>query len=748
MEGVNSGDKVGTTPEDVSIRFKTLPLSNIDTDKLGKQIASDWRTHNDYRSDFLQQREWWTQQWRNLRPEDSNGPWENASNFNIPLTLLYGKAIHARLWQLFSDPYFFGVKARKEAFEDKEGSVRDFMQYVIDKYANGKRGTRDVFDMWLWECVFEGAGYLKLYWQRDVHKYLEVEPVVKVTSKQVFSREDMTGREDISTETSEQNVLKEEIVETPHIGRILMEDLLLPRNQSDPQTSEWVKHRVFMTEDELKARAKEGKFDEEQVSEALYHRGSYLDEQSSQIKVQRNETDGYIDPQGYYDGKHAILEHYGKCYIKKKIDGQEAYDISEMPEECVVWVHQASSLVLGWTYLHRISPSGIRPIFAGDFIKFPDRTHGVGVAEILSPIQKAINSVYNLRMDNGVLASTPVGFYRSSSGLKPDKIMIEPGTFNPVDDPQNDIKILQIPYLSNFGNQEEERLIGYTERVLNLSDIQLGRTPQNVGVFRTASGARDFQGETNIQLEIHFDRIARTLNKLLEALFVMARERMPEKLFYRITGENGQPIFGQVSRDSLKGQYDFEINVDVLGENRAAAKQDAVMMMQMLINPAFTQTGVVNPENLYHLARNFLVKNKIRRVNNYVTPPPGAAGDRITPNERIFRIVINNFSDPPIEDTVRMDEDHQAALKIYEAFKQTDHYGMLTSPMQVHALEAVIAKHQQFLMAVQAGGNPNMSGMQMPREGMAPMQGASPGQAPPSQGTLGAPQGEVNGPVV
>lgn len=747
-DSLPSSEDENDPSEDISIRFKTMPLDMIDSEKLGIQVAQDWRKINQYRGDFLQQREWWTQNWRNLRPEDVVGPWDNSSNFNIPITLLYGKAVHARLWQLFSDPYFFGVKARKEAFEDKEGDIRDFMQYLLEQYCNGKKGTREVFDNWLWDCVFEGTGYLKLYWQRDVHKYMEVEKVVKLSKTTVFSREDLTGRDDVKSEISEENVVKEEVVETPFIGRILMEDLLLPRGQGDPQTSDWVKHRIFMTEDELKARGRDGKFDAAQVEESLKHKGSYLDEQSSQIKIQRYETDGYIDPQGYYDGKHSIIEHHGKAYIKKKLTGLEEYEYSEFPEDVVIWVHQASGLTLGWTYLYRVSPSGIRPIFGANFITFPDRSHGVGVAEVLAPTQKGINSVYNLRMDNGILASTPVGFYRASSGLKPDKIQIEPGTFNPVDDPINDVKIMQIPYLSNFGNQEEDRLVNYVEKVLNLSDIQLGRSPAHVGVFRTASGSQDFQSETNIQLEIHFDRIARTLSRLLQAIFTLSRERMPENLYYRITGESGQPVFGEVSRDTLKGQYDFEINVDILGESRTQAKQDATMLMQMMINPAFTQTGVVTPENLYNLAKNFLVKNKVRRVGNYITAPPNYQGDFVTPTERIFRIVVDNFMDPPVESTVRMNENHEEALRLYDGFKQSPHYGMLTSPLQLLALERVIQAHQRFMQAVAAGSNPNMTGMQTPRQGFAPMQGAQPGAgAPPSQGTLGRPQGQVNGPI-
>ena len=54
-------------------------------------------------------------------------------------------------------------------------------------------------------------------------------------------------------------------------------------------------------------------------------------------------------------------------------------------------------------------------------------------------------------------------------------------------------------------------------------------------------------------------------------------------------------------------------------------------------------------------------------------------------------------------------------------------------------------KHLQMLTAAQAGGNPNMMGMQTPRDGMQPMEAM--GAGPVDQGTLGTPMGEANGPV-
>lgn len=735
-------------PDTISLRYKTMPIDMIDADALARQVCDEWKGVNNDREDFMTRREEWVAMWRDLIGSNYNLPFEGASDFHIPLVLIYGKAIHARLWQLFSDPSnFFGVRARLEAFEAKEENIKNFMQFILTDYANSRMGTRDVFDEWLWDVVFEGSGFLKLYWHREVHEYTDVVPKLEARFSTVFDKDNLTGRDVAETTLSEKEVERFEVLETPHLKRMLLEDVGMPVGESDPQTSRWVTHSVTMTDEDLKTRARDGKFFEEQVEEAIQHRTNQLDatgDQNQQFKQMRKEIDGYYDSMGYTDtGFHVILERYGKVYVEEKYDDDMHDDLKKFPREVVCWVHQASGRLLGWTFLHRISPGGIRPVFKGDFIRFPERNVGVGVGEFVGPQNKAADAVYNLRMDSGILASTPMGVYRSNSNLKPQSFKVQPGTMFPVDDPQNDVRIFSFPFLTGFGSQEEDRINSYIERGLSISDLQLGRTPTKVGAMRTASGANQLESASGIQLEIHFDRLARPLRRCLQALFRLCRERVPAALYFRITGEDGAPIFGKVDRENLRGEYDFEINVDVLGQTRLEQQQQSVLLMQSMINPALMQTGVVGPKNLYAFAKNFLIKHRVRGIDNYLTAPQDYEGPVVTPEERVMRIVVGGHVNPPIEGTVRLGENHERALQVYDAFKQSEQYGWLGQPSQIAALESLIQKHQQMMAALAGGANPNLTGMQVPRDGFQNL----PAQAG-DMGALGAPQGEVNGPVV
>lgn len=738
--------------EEVPSRYQTLELEKIDQEYVGNLVVDGWRKSQQQRQEFLERREEWMATWRSLEAQVREGPWDNSANFHIPLTLTYGKAIHARLWQLFADrTAFFGVMSRIEAFKDREIAVKQFMDFVWTSWLNKKTGAKGVLDEWLWDVTFDGSGILKLWWHREKFKFLDSVPVKVTEQTTVFDRATLTGQTiEGATRIEHEDEEKEEVFECPMIGGISIEDLNLPIGQHDPQTSDWVSHQMEMTDEDLKNMVENEQFDKDAVEEIIAHRNTlfYSNDPGDQIKLDRRQTDGIDDYTGYTQEKcHYVIEWYGKAYISKEVDGEETADLEAMPQEIVAWVHKATKKVLGWTYLHRINPAGLRPIFKVDFNRFPGRTWGVGVGEMLDEISRNMDALYNLRVDNGTIASVPMGVFRASSGLKTDTINIHPGTLYPVDD-VNDVRMFQFPYLAGFGEREEANLRQYAESLLSVSEIQLGIAPQKVGALRNATGSNILESASNIQLQIHFDRIARGIDPLLQALFSLCRQRMPVKLFYRVTGERGEPIFGEVSRQDLEGNFDFIINIDVLGQSKVERQQAATLKMQTLMNPLFFQTGIVQPSNLYNLAKEFLRANNTQRIDDYLTKPQDYQGEIISAGERFHRIAIGLIDG--IEDTVRFNENHEQALKVYEAFKADDNYYGLLKPEQVAALERVIEKHMQLLEAQQAPGMlNNMGNNQLPQGALPPVTpqiggGGETLQAQQTAQGLGTP----NGPMV
>lgn len=727
--------------EQVSKRDQALSIDSVDEEYIVSLAQKTWNDYDLVRRNNLDKREAVESSWRDLRAVENTSPWDWSSNFHVPLSLTYGKAVHARLWQLFSNPNgFYSVEALKESFQDREVDIKRFMDWVLYKYANGKLGARREFDRWLWDLVFGGSGYLKVYWKKTQREYRDVVVTPQIEEKLFFDPELNTGRTrtDIKFEEREEDVVED--LETPQIRRILAEDIAMPLGYHDPQDCPSLVLRCFMSTDALKEKARQKIFYMDAVEESLgFVESRWLQsDNTTNIKTDRADMDGY-DANDYVDDQHVILEYYGPAYIGKNLNENEANkDIKQKKREIVAWIHKASGRVLGWTYLSRISPSGLRPIFKADYVTFPERTDGVGVGELLYDIQRNTDALHNLRMDNGMLASIPMFAYRASStSLKPHIMKVRPGEGVPVDD-VNDIRPFNFPFLTGFGNQEQAQLQDYAERLISTSDLQLGRAPQRVGALRNATGSNLLAQESGIQLEIHFDRIAECMSKMLKCLFELCRERMPEELYFRVMGKRGEPVFGRVNRESLRGEYDFIISADILGQSQLEKQQMSMLVMQTLQNPVLTQTGIVTPENIYNMAMNFLKVHKIARIDDYVTPPQGYQGPKLSSQERLARIMIGLGGD--IGSTVRMDENHEKALEELQSFVDSDYFGVLKTEEQIAQFRELVQAHEQMLAAqAQAGSMPNVSGMQIPTDGITPdnLGGIAPDQV-----------GVPNGPVV
>lgn len=225
---------------------------------------------------------------------------------------------------------------------------------------------------------------------------------------------------------------------------------------------------------------------------------------------------------------------------------------------------------------------------------------------------------------------------------------------------------------------------------------------------------------------------------------------MDDQLFFRVTGEDGKGVFGDIRRQDLRGDYDFTISVDLAASSEAEKQQRVTLMLQTLLNPTLMQVGVVQPQNLYEVLKEYLIRHQIRNPDTFITKPPQYIGPPLSPEDRIFKILMGQSENPPIEQTVRPEENHSVALAVYDQFKKSDLYGLFNRT-QMAALHEVEAEHQKYMDLASGGlaGIPNVSGTQMPGTGGLPGLGAPGG---PSAGAatgspLASPEGEVNGPV-
>lgn len=734
-------------------RDETLKLSMIDVDYLERLIEDQIRSFQLSHEDYFEQRREWLLALRDLRYRYKEGNFEDAADIHVPWTLIMAKALHARIFQIFSQDNFFAVEANNVAFRDREETITWFMNWVLSKWTNRGSGKSDFTDAWISDVIDEGSGVGKLMWDRWQHKFLDLDlEVTETPDESIFATDaEVKVEPTVKTKARIKNVLKTTVHAAPKLATVPIEDFMMPSGGFSVEESPWVANRVYLRDDDMKLRVRQGRFDKDVVEEALERRINRTRSDTSNTRAQEFRRDmanmeGVTPDQGpshHEMGHHTIVEWYGRAYVELDVDDETRTDVDILPEEIVVWYHEDLKKIIGWTYLHRLVPSGKRPFYKADFIPSKERAFGIGVAELLFSLNEHIDALHNLKLDNGVLASLPFGVYRANSTFKPDVFRVRPGDMIPVED-VNDFKFTSIPYLGQFGENEELALTGYGEKLLAVNDINLGNlTGRGVaGALRNATGASFVDRQANIQLHPHLDRIARVLKMLLSDLFILCRSRMDDQLFFRVTGEDGAGVFGDIRREDLSGDYDFTIAVNLAAASEAEKQQRATLMLQTLLNPTLMQVGIVQPANLYEVVKEYLIRNNIRSPDTYITKPVGYAGPPLTIEQRIFKIVIGQTENPPIELSVRPEENHELALAQYDKIKQSDLYGIMTK-IQRGALEEVIAAHQKYMQLAAGGltGIPNISGTQMPGTG------GLPAVTPEDQGPLAAPEGEPNGPV-
>lgn len=747
-------------------RDKSMPLSQIDEDfyiEHAKRVLSEF---NESHVDYFREREMWLSAARDLRHQWEEGPYQNQSDIHLPYTITMAKAIHARLYEAFGQSQsFFSVESNNPAYEERESTIKYFMDWVLAKYINRGDGFKPFMDRFLDDLVYDGSAICKTTWDVWEHSYkdLDYEVIEEETDELVADEQGDLQRIRIPvTRMRVKNKNVEETKSAPRIAAIDIGDFYMPAGFQSTHLAPWCAHRVYMTDDDMKERARQGKFNMDAVEEAIqkrtsitsnddtYSSNSHSKQNIGRLEGVNSQLNGSQSIR-YDTYNHSIIEFYTKAYITDEVTDEDMDDIKSKQQEIVYWYHEASSTFLGWTYLYRISPNGKRPFFKADFMPARERAYGLGVSELLYSISMYMDAMHQLKMDNGLLSSLQFGVYRSSSTLKPDTFRVEPGELVPVEDP-NDVKFTSFPYLGDFGVQEEQSLRAYGTEILPINDIALGNFSQKgvAGAMRNATGASVVDRQSNIQLNPHLDRIALCIGNALNALFIMCRERMPNNLFYRVMGEDGNPVFGDVRREDLMGDYDFNIEVDMMGASEAEKQQRATLMMQTLLNPTWMQLGLVTPSNYYEVLFNYLRSYNIKRIHKYITKPPEYSGPPVSTQERLFRLVSGMNSPDMIEETVQLSENHEMALKEIDHFMESKLFGLITDPKSIAALQSLYMRHQEMLQIMQ-NPNPvaNISGTQMPNQGGLPalQAGPEPSQGTVGQGPLSVPQGEPNGPV-
>jgi hypothetical protein len=526
-----------------------------------------------------------------------------------------------------------------------------------------------------WDCVYETF--------QDVVETTEDDtPAIQVGadgSEQLIPRKKQVEKEVKVTK---------KVFEGPVLGAVDAEDLTIIGGEGDPQRADSVHHRTSLLASELWTLVDRQIFNEENTKKVLDHGQSLkIGPQGSDIKLQRANDAGQsqVDTEADLD-RYEIIE----SYLSYDVDG------SGIASKIIVWWHRPTRAILRATYLRRVNKSGEVPFYKIDFHRRPGQTYGVGIVEMMYPISKELDAIHNIRIDSGMIANMPVGFYKASSSLNPETIDYEPGSLIPLDNPTTDIYFPQMGNKTAFGAQEEQALQTLIERLTGINDLSLGVLSGTQGATRTASGVRALLGESNANLDVFLRRLNRGWTQALRGLLHMLQQRIPAGLAFRVTGEGGDDYWRQIrSAEDLEGDYDIELSANTANSNKAIQQEVSNQILQATANPLDYQLGVVTPAQRYEAYKNWYKQLGVKDFARYIQAPPNYQY-LPTPQEEIQRIIRGM----PVP--VQPNSDHQGFLDAFEHIMESDDLLGRINEQQTHALAAQAAKHVQMMQAMQA----------------------------------------------
>jgi hypothetical protein len=727
LEGARTAlpDEVQAPLRDQIVKKLYSKLEEMD---VGRKVTSIWEVGMSNRTLWSERQRAWLASWDEHLIADTSGHFDGASQLHIPMPFIVCKTLHARYMQaLWQDPPF-SVKPQNEASIEAVPLVRDVMRWYLMRGANYNRGVGKVADQWVWDWITQGSSILKLRWDVQYSKFIDVAMVPEPGPEQF---QIIDGRE-VSIPTVRMVEKEVERVKKSFDGPVAdlvdLENILIVGGNGDPDEADSVTQLEYLTASQLWTLADRKIFNKEAVEEVIRSGPDELTGEPTQaIKQDRKLNAGHsvVDSDTDLD-RYGILE----SYLKLDVDG------SGINSDVVVWVHKKSSKILRATYLYRISPKGYRPYAKADFQPRKGQEFGAGMVEMLYPLSKEMDAIHNMRIDWGIISVMPFGFYRASSGIDPETIQLEPGALIPVDNPQTDIMFPNLGNRTVFGMNEEAAIQNMVERLTSISDLNLG-VLSGQGATRTATGARAIVNEMSSNLDVYLRRLNWGWEKFLCLMLDTLQQRIPEGLAFRLTGDSGADMFRRVnSAKDIYGDFDIEVSPNSASSNEGIQQEKANMLAQLLADPLAIQLGIVTPAQYYNAKENQIRQLGFKDFGKYLQKPQGPLRV-LTPEEEANRLLRGM----PVPVTPEMD--HQGFLDFYQMVYDNDELlGQFTEEQTIE-LARQAKRHEQMMQAISQIQAQAANAAQMQQNAMMSQQQAPTGMNPNAGLMTGGQGGQI-----
>ena len=409
-----------------------------------KFISSELDEAEIERVDFIRKLARWKVAYKAPRAEKpKNFPIHNASNIRASVIKEAVNTLVAQLVQttMTASPVWImkDLSAQWEPFKDP---LERFMDLAADRDMNLDDAMIDAIT----EMTKLGTSILSLEWDVDERRiYQYTSDGAHIYPRTVVNRDG------------------------PLLTHIPLEKWWIRFTEKDIQKARWCATELDFTEQELVAKANQGKF--HSISEIIKAEGD--DTLIEPVTSGQENIEKTIPI-----GSRRRFKVF-RIYLSYDIDNDGNF------EELLIYYHRDSATIIGDFFTPHWH--GKKPYIKMRYFPVEDRFYGEGICEMLESMQEAISSWINRRGDNATLANLKMFIKRKlSRGINPGDPLY-PGKVIEVTDIHNDLREFQMSEIYPSTVNEEQLLQGRANRISGISEANLGSASP---VSRTTAAAQ------------------------------------------------------------------------------------------------------------------------------------------------------------------------------------------------------------------------------------------------------------------
>ena len=308
-----------------------------------------------------------------------------------------------------------------------------------------------------------------------------------------------------------------------------------------------------------------------------------------------------------------VLEWYGKwrMLLDPEDDGDELDMSKRERAQCDLVVRYIYDLNLpaGVQDLAKVYPHAVnrRPILEANFIN--DGTYwSAGLSKQLIDIEDDLRQNYNAGTDAGEKCAGPMIFAKAGACAQIDKaagetgVPIESNMIYFCDNPQADVRVVELASNLEFFLKREQGLLAMGERLGAQTDNNLGRQSDRPNAPRTLGQAQMIQAEQSVRQALVTLAMREDMSAMLAHFWLLEYMFSPKQTFFRVTEDDAGGLFpvnnggSMLEKEDRDGRYDFKLQFATNVYSREADKEKTLARYQLdLQNPLV----VNNPRALW-----------------------------------------------------------------------------------------------------------------------------------------------------